>query len=162
MGLDMYLNRRTMFYDVFGSNDERDKFELGLNIEPERVNCVIETIIYWRKSNHVHNWFVNNVQNGNDDCGIYIVNESNICALFDIVNKIIKEKETKGEEVAKVLAMKLLPPKEGFFFGSTEIDHNYWQDLDYTSNALDGLLTEMRSVLPGGNYHQHYTYGSSW
>ena len=33
----------------------------GVNVD---VTCA-----YWRKANQIHAWFVDNVQQGNDDCG---------------------------------------------------------------------------------------------
>ena len=42
-------------------------------IKPERITHIEEEIGYWRKANQIHNWFVNNVQNGNDNCGTYYV-----------------------------------------------------------------------------------------
>lgn len=29
---------------------------------------IIDQVGYWRKANHIHNWFVENVQDGEDDC----------------------------------------------------------------------------------------------
>ena len=29
---------------------------------------IIEQVGYWRKANQIHNWFVENVQDGEDDC----------------------------------------------------------------------------------------------
>ena len=36
---------------------------------------------YWRKANQIHNWMVNNVQDGNDDCGLYEVSIDHILEL---------------------------------------------------------------------------------
>jgi len=33
---------------------------------------------YWRKANQIHNWFVQNIQNGNDNCGNYYVSRENL------------------------------------------------------------------------------------
>ena len=37
------------------------------------VNTVEYQIIQWRKANQIHSWFVENVQSGKDDCGMYYV-----------------------------------------------------------------------------------------
>lgn len=36
------------------------------------------TIVMWRKAHIIHEWFVENVQSGNDDCGNYYVSRSQI------------------------------------------------------------------------------------
>lgn len=33
--------------------------------------CCFKEIAYWRKANAIHRWFVDNVQNGTDDCHIH-------------------------------------------------------------------------------------------
>jgi len=38
--------------------------------------------------------------------------------------------------------MELLPPSEGFFFGSSDIDDYYWQDLEYTVEQLKDIDKE--------------------
>ena len=38
-----------------------------------QISEIIESVAYWRKANAIHKWFVDNVQNGTDDCGKYRV-----------------------------------------------------------------------------------------
>ena len=38
---------------------------------------------YWRKANAVHNWFVDNVQDGNDGCKHYWVSKEDLQKLLD-------------------------------------------------------------------------------
>ena len=58
MGLDMYLSRR-----------------LKDNTEHE--------VMYWRKANAIHKWFVDNVQGGEDDCREYPVSNDQLIELRD-------------------------------------------------------------------------------
>lgn len=95
---------------------------------------------YWRKANQIHNWFVNNVQNGEDDCGSYE-------APYE---KLLELKKT-CEEVLKTNNTDLLKPVEGFFFGSTEIDEYYFDNLRETIRIIDSL-----------DKNSTYTYSSSW
>ncbi|NLK92374.1 MAG: hypothetical protein GX273_04465 [Bacteroidales bacterium] len=44
-------------------------------------------IMYWRKANEIHNWFVENVQNGVDDCGYYEVSIDQLYDLMDLVSE---------------------------------------------------------------------------
>ena len=68
--------------------------------------------MYWRNK-HIHEWFVENVQEGVDDCGTYYVTLDKIEELILTVERVL---EKKDDEEAKAL----LPPSEGFFFGSTD------------------------------------------
>ncbi len=45
--------------------------------------------MYWRKANHIHMWFVNNVQSGEDDCNQYAVTKENLQELANICKEII-------------------------------------------------------------------------
>jgi hypothetical protein len=49
-----------------------------------------------------------------------------------------------------------LPPREGFFFGGTDIDEWYWNDLKSTIAQLERVLT-----LPEFDNLSFY-YQSSW
>lgn len=48
----------------------------------------------------------------------------------------------------------MLPTASGFFFGSTDDDEHYHQDLKETSEVIAGLLTEKD--------HGVFYYSSSW
>ena len=37
------------------------------DIKPKRISHIIEEMIYWRKANAIHNWFVENCQEGVDE-----------------------------------------------------------------------------------------------
>lgn len=69
MGLDMYINRKVRGYrkddgTVSTSMEDYKSDEFGVG------NCqTTETeVAYWRKANAIHQWFVDNVQDGRDEC----------------------------------------------------------------------------------------------
>ena len=95
---------------------------------------------YWRKANAIHNWFVINVQGGEDDCNEFKVLYEDLLKLKNLCEQVLETKDTT-----------LLPPKEGFFFGVTEIDERYFDDLRNTIEIIDSLD-------PYGDYY----YQSSW
>jgi hypothetical protein len=66
-------------------------------------------------------------------------------SLLDLVNKALAERDPN-----------LLPPQAGFFFGGTDIDEWYWQDLKNTKAKLDRVfaLPEMSKL--------SFYYTSSW
>ncbi len=163
MGLDMYLYRRT---DVknwsFQTPKEQHKVKVTLNnkkhpyIDPEKVCYVEEEVGYWRKANAIHKWFVDNCQDGVDDCKSYNVETSQLTELLDIC-KQIKEDHSKAEE--------LLPPQAGFFFGSTDIDDSYFQDIDDTITILQPIVDlsiQLNKGLNNDTDYPEYQYASSW
>jgi hypothetical protein len=165
MGLDMYLHAKKYVekvnWQALQNNDE-----LSYD-SPEAVfplwNNIVETAgmkdvavdiygvhvevtcAYWRKANQIHAWFVKNVQGGEDNCGEYYVSHEKLKSLLDLVNKALAERDPN-----------LLPPQAGFFFGGTDIDEWYWQDLKNTKAKLDRVfaLPEMSKL--------SFYYTSSW
>lgn len=102
--------------------------------------------IYWRKANQIHHWFVQNVQNGNDDCDNYVVTSEQLKELYDICNKVLNDNS---------LAEKLLPSQSGFFFGGTEYDEYYFDDIKHTKDQLE-------DIVKSDNSEYKYVYNSSW
>ena len=110
MGLDMFLFRK----------ENGESVEVG----------------YWRKANEIHNWFVQNVQNGIDECQPAPVSVAKLKTLRSTVNKVLKAAK-KGDFS---LAESLLPTQSGFFFGGTDYDEYYIQDLESTLEILDKAI----------------------
>lgn len=157
MGLDMYLSRKK----YVGANYEHRKvsgkidIKIGdkeLPIDFNKVSYIEESICYWRKANQIHKWFVNNVQNGIDDCKSYYVSIDNLKKLLELC-KEIKEEPNKAQE--------LLPTTRGFFFGGTEYDEWYYKDIDYTIKELDSIIKEEEELNKQGFYSE-FEYSSSW
>jgi hypothetical protein len=147
-------------------------------IQTDRIESIDEEVITWRKSNQIHRWFVENVQDGNDDCHDYYVSRDQIKQLLENCRKVIEASElvpgqvsngyTYNESGEKVyfqeagqiinnpsVAEELLPTQEGFFFGSTDYDQWYFEDLKET-------VTVLKEELAKGNAGDHYEYWSSW
>lgn len=93
---------------------------------------IIENVGYWRKANAIHNWFVNNVQDGVDDCAFHDeVTKENLEELRDICHEVLCDPD---------MAEALLPTQGGFFFGSTVYDEWYIDDLKKTIDIIDKVL----------------------
>ena len=86
---------------------------------------------YWRKANAIHKWFVDNVQGGEDNCNPYPVTKEHLIQLHNLCNQVLNDNS---------LAESLLPSQSGFFFGSTEYDQGYYQDLRDTIHIIDNIL----------------------
>ena len=124
MGLDMYLTAKKYI-----AGDKELTSNLNSSNGFLKAKTVEYEIIYWRKANAIHNWFVNNCQQGIDNCQQVYVDKDNLKNLLDIIESLLKNK-SKDE------AMEKLPPKSGFFFGETQINEYYWEDLEMTKEKL--------------------------
>lgn len=98
MGLDMYLNMKVSHYpkkgestidltNLDGSWDNLEFNEFGAS---NRVDISLG-VGYWRKANHIHNWFVENIQGGNDNCDDYDVTMEELGNLYDICMNILNK-----------------------------------------------------------------------
>lgn len=151
MGLDMMLYRTR--YLQTGDHIPADRREVITlrkgNVEVPLTNpsYLKEEILYWRKANQIHRWFVQNVQHGVDDCREYDVSLDALQELRDVCNQVLADND---------LAETLLPPQSGFFFGSTEIDGWYLDDLRHTVESLDQILNAK------DEWYFTYSYWSSW
>jgi hypothetical protein len=103
---------------------------------------------YWRKANSIHNWFVETIQNNNDDCGVYEVSFEQLMELKSKVASVLADNR-KGPEV--------LPTTAGFFFGSTEYDDWYLEDMVLTLNHLNKCEQRYEA-----NPDCKFYYSSSW
>jgi hypothetical protein len=151
MGLDMYFTARRYLWSF--PEDGPDS-KLGAQIKqlfpdlPENAkfkNIEVE-FGYWRKANAIHNWFVQNVQEGKDECQETYVSDEDIQKLLDTVNKVLADTS---------LAPSLLPTASGFFFGGTEYNEWYWRDLEYTKELCERALDPK---MKGWDFY----YQSSW
>lgn len=160
MGLDMYLMRE----EYVGGWDhteaeEKERFwkvleAMGWPMTMVTANSphleVSACVAYWRKANAIHNWFIQNCAGGVDDCRPVYVSREQLEELRDIA-KDAMEAFDRGEVKE---AVRLLTPTPGFFFGSTEPDEYYRQDLEFTVNELTKVLESP----PGADFY----YRASW
>jgi hypothetical protein len=157
MGLDMYLEARRFVSGYSHSKDEEKELfktiteAVGMeDMNDERFATVSVNVAYWRKANHIHEWFVKNVQDGEDDCKTYFVSREKLMELEQACRKVV---EAGTGEVAS----KLLPTASGFFFGGTEYDEYYFEATDWTAKRLAEILQ-----LPDGMNGFDFYYNSSW
>ena len=164
MGLDMYLNVRKYVSTSVDIEPEGNTYEnlldvMGLNnkdLSPGYGGSATISFqaMYWRKANAIHNWFVNNVQDGEDNCREYEVSREQLAELRELFDRVVKDHD---------LAEELLPPQGGFFFGGTELDEWYFSSLEETRDALDKLLNPASPLSTGSGFGRWwFEYTSSW
>ena len=110
-------------------------------VDPESFSGIqIEwPVAYWRKANAVHHWFVLNVQEGEDDCRDYYVSVEKLKELRDACKEVLAVRNAEQSAIWAVATDVGLEPTPGFFFGTTDIDEWYFQDLEHTVEAIDRL-----------------------
>lgn len=156
MGLDMYLDARVSVYKPWGGETASEQ-RLAAEVAAEALGLpasgnldyiyVQREAAYWRKANAIHNWFVENVQNGVDECQRSGVSREQLRELMELCQKLLTARDN-------ALSMSSLPPKSGFFFGGTEVDEYYYRDLQDTVDQLLPLLSLPDTV--------QFEYHASW
>lgn len=146
MGLDMYLSaKQYLWKHKEEEKAKRQQVADLLGVKGMDAKEVSFDAMYWRKANAIHNWFVENVQDGDDDCKEYFVETEQLEELLAECNKAL---ETGDSET--------LSPMEGSFFGSMEKDEWYWDDIKRTKVELERLLKH-----PSVKFMDFY-YRASW
>ena len=138
----------------------------------------------WEKANHIHAWFVMNVQGAIDDCSYYFVTEDNFLELKETCEKVLalnpfstdvdvsKRTDlfyvsilslvesgaiTKDDyEEMKAKLEEIMPTQSGFFFGETDYNAGYFQ-------LVKNTLEIVYKILENGDFDKEvYLYHSSW
>ena len=117
---------------------KEQKFEV---CNPTSSGTLYLPVVYWRKANAIHKWFVD-LSGEEDNCQRIYVSGKNLKELVDLCKKVLRKHK---------LASELLPTQSGFFFGSTEYDEYYFDDLKSTVEKLKDIDED-----------GEYVYQASW
>ncbi len=179
MGLDQYLTRKIYIGGNYKHRKVTGSVKIKIDGKPvsvdiKKLSYIEEQVGYWRKANQIHNWFVENVQDGEDDCKSYYVSREQLQELLATVTDILGKVElidgtlhtgtrwdsngrTETYEDGKVIAnpevCEALPTTSGFFFGNTDYNEWYVKDLEDTKKILEDALA---------NESDEYEYRASW
>lgn len=156
MGLDMYLSGKRYMTKIFNKEDEARMLAIQAQFpelagrkgrwgDASPVKEVSIELGYWRKANHIHNWFVKNVQGGKDECQPHYVSREHLKELRSICEQVLENNE---------LASTLLPTTPGFFFGGTDYDEYYFEECRDTIEFIDSAMELPTSW--------DFEYRSSW
>lgn len=94
----------------------------------------VHQVAYWRKANAIHGWIINRT-NAIDNCTPIYLTKQDLYHLREVCMDVIKNN-------TKEYAMEHLPPTQGFFFGSGEVDDWYWEDVKETIDKLNDVLEQ--------------------
>ena len=152
MGLDMFLTKETYIGATFEFNEVKGTVDITVRgkqvpINLNRIVKITEDVGYWRKANQIHNWFVQNVQGGVDDCRQVYVPKAKLKELLNVCKEVLADHDKAPE---------LLPTVEGCFFGDTSYDGYYYRDIENTINIIEPLLKEVEDTAC------NVFYQSSW
>jgi hypothetical protein len=170
MGLDMYLHARKYVSGQNYNRDEQGNFTITPNpaldtviesvglsrhqLDEDTPSAIVSIkVLQWRKANHIHEWFVQNVQAGEDECNPHYVSREKLEDLLTTLGHLLKAKQEGADQST---FEDILPTQAGFFFGSTDYDEYYWEEVERTYEAINKLL----------NNHDledfDFEYSSSW
>jgi hypothetical protein len=158
MGLDSYLYKITYLGAKYEHNHisgsiKITKKDTPVNIDLKKISEIKEEVGCWRKANHIHNWFVKNVQDGKDECQDAWVSLEDLKRLLNTCNEVLKDNSQAPE---------LLPTKDGFFFGSTDYDKYYFQTIQYTVEVCEIAIKAIEEDKAIKNFVVDIIYSSSW
>jgi hypothetical protein len=161
MGLDMYLYARKGISSIEWEPETHNKkmnadftiltslvgaTDWVYNPEDLAFASVSIQVGYWRKVNAIHNWFIQELAGGEDNCQPIYVPRSSLVDLKIICEQVLAD-HSKADT--------LLPTGSGFFFGSTEYDEWYFHGIENTVKIVSKLIEDV----PEG---WAFEYQASW
>ena len=89
---------------------------------------------YFRKFNALHSYIVKTFANGTDNCQDIILYKEDV----EQIKKVLDEVLNAHQQVEK--AKELLPTQSGFFFGGTDYDEFYFEDVKDAADLMQSFL----------------------
>ena len=115
------------------------------DIKEEKIKTITEELIYWRKANAIHNWFITNSREAMGNCGQLLVSRNQLIKLLQITSYLL-ELSKENQQLFISESERLLPTVDGFFFGSTSYDEIYYINLEYTQKQLQYVLEDNKNT----------------
>lgn len=115
-----------------------EQIKNGYLINKEEIAYVIQgeyEVAYWRKANQIRQWFVDHIEEFNeDDNGKYY--EVTKSLLEDLISDCEYVLENRND------ANEVMPSSSGFFFGNTNYDEWYFKNLENTIEMCKKVIIE--------------------
>ena len=150
MGLDMYLYKK-LYTKNWEHTPEESRFQITVIKSGEVLEefsnptYVTTEIAYWRKFNALHGYIVDTYASGEDNCQDIYLEYSDLEDILNMLKEVLESKDSSN-----------LPPREGFFFGSVEVDEYYWQRVEESIELFEDILSRK------GAQDVEYIYCASW
>ena len=177
----MYLSKKT-YVKQWSHISPDEQFNVSVTrggkpysgINPNRVSYVTEELMYWRKANQIHGWFVQNTEELEADRKYYVT-KVDLEVLLETCKKVLELLATAPKTTTQVVGgwkngeqymvdvevydndilQDILPPTQGFFFGSDTIDEWYKEQIVETIKFLE-------EELPTCDDDADFEYYASW
>ncbi|MGR8808934.1 hypothetical protein [Leuconostoc citreum] len=102
---------------------------LDMYLKAENKQTGESRLLYsWRKANQIRQWFVSHFDQDADAQVRISLNEGTIKALIAEIKIVLQKPD---------VAPHLMPTSDGFFFGSTDYDDDYFEELKDTLQYLE-------------------------
>lgn len=148
MGLDMYFYARKTTYKSFSKWDKSSKVDETNYPEDLKTfsdyiydrnfkSVQIETryqIGYFRKFNALHSYIVKTFANGVDNCQDIILYKEDV----EQIKKVLDDVLNVHQQAEK--AKEILPTQSGYFFGGTDYDEFYFNEVKVAVDLMQNLL----------------------
>lgn len=118
----------------------RSKNEIPVLNEEGHKEYNWNEVAYWRKANEIHRWFIDYLGLDSDfNCEYAEVTKEDLEELVDTCKLVLEHKDKCD---ATKVAMENLPTQGGFFFGGTDYDDYYYEDLENTVSQMERVINE--------------------
>lgn len=147
MGLDMYFFAKKTTYKSFSKWDEPDRanevnypedlktfsdYIYDRNFKSVQTETIYQ-IGYFRKFNALHSYIVKTFADGVDNCQAILLHKEDVEQIKKVLDDVLK-----ANTVEK--AKELLPTQSGFFFGGTDYDEFYFEEVKDAADLMQSFL----------------------
>jgi hypothetical protein len=169
IGLDMYLieeeyvspwmdeDRYKAFIAASGREDLFARHGTGANLSSDSLT-VQYRVGYWRKADHIHKWFVDNVQDGVDECQLSLIEREQLGELYNLCKEVLEVALIDDGSVINPRVCEALLPSSDLGVAG-HCDEWYIHGVERTVKILDALRSEDGTF---GRAGMDYYYKSSW
>lgn len=110
---------------------ENEAFELQRKVD-ECYNALYSDVAYFRKVNFLLPYF-----NYEENCSEVVIDKCEVEELIEDCERVLAAKDA---DEAESVADELLPTEEGFFFGNTDYDERYFNDVREVADKFTEIL----------------------
>jgi len=153
MGLDQYFYARKYYSEYCKGKDKTDfarllamskakKYLVPTDVGHQSVHLMIK-VGQWRKAYQIHQWFVDNRQDGVDDCRETYVPREHLEELLALCESVTNDHSKAQDELPF-----------GWSSDTEDYSPHYYDQVDYTINLIKHVLTMSNEW--------EFCYSSSW